>query len=221
MKLPGMNIPPVQGPAPPIDNFYSPANFAFYSHQPYKPLDRSGQTIRLLAVTKDESGQLQCTLGDGVPLADADGTYTAISYCAGDPKKTRSIKVNGVPFNASANLAHAIEEAYRYRVRKYGDVTVVLWIDQICINQSNPMERSHQVGFMHKIYSKALEVAVCLSTEDHHGGPAIRWNEKIYPHSPPLPRDHDQDDFTHETSTMFYEKHGSTYSYFKHIALNK
>jgi hypothetical protein len=175
--------------APPTDNFYSPANFAFYSHQPYEPLDRSSHTIRLLAVTKDVSGQLQCTLRDGISLVDADDTYTAISYCAGDPKKTRSIMVNGLPFNAFANLAHAIEETYRYRVAKHGDVEVFLWTDQICINQSNTTERSHQVGFMGKIYSKAREVAVCLSTAEYSGGPAMPWIESVYPHVPTNPYD--------------------------------
>jgi hypothetical protein len=131
-----------EDPAPPTDNFYSPANFAFYSRQPYEPLDRSSHTIRLLAVTKDEFGQLQCTLRDGIPLADADDTYTAISYCAGDPKKTRSIMVNGLPFNAFANLAHAIEETYRYRVAKHGDVEVLLWTDQICIIKAT-LQRDH------------------------------------------------------------------------------
>ncbi|KAH7410062.1 heterokaryon incompatibility protein-domain-containing protein [Phaeosphaeria sp. MPI-PUGE-AT-0046c] len=162
-------------PPPPKDNFYSPLNFEFYSCQPYKPLERSSQTIRLLAVTKDESGQFQCTLKDSVPLVEADGVYTAISYCAGDPNKTRSILVNGLHFNAFANLSHAIEEVYKYRAQKYGDVEALLWIDQICIDQSNPTERSHQVGLMYKIYSSAREVTVCLSTDDHRGGSALAW----------------------------------------------
>ncbi|KAF5977575.1 heterokaryon incompatibility protein het-6 [Fusarium bulbicola] len=34
----------------------------------------------------------------------------------------------------------------------------LLWVDSICINQSSPSERSHQVGFMKTIYSKASTV---------------------------------------------------------------
>lgn len=109
------NHPTVE-PSVPVDNFYSPANFDFYSCQPYEPLDRHDQAIRLLAVKKDASGRFECTLRESVPLAEADNTYTAIFYCAGDPKKTQSIQVNGLRFNAFANLALAIEYTYNYRV---------------------------------------------------------------------------------------------------------
>jgi hypothetical protein len=157
------------GLPPKTDNFFSPANFDFYAHQPYEPLDKDSHTIRLLAVTKDESGQLQCKLKVGIPLEEADGTYSAISYCAGDPKKIRTVYVDGKPFNAFANLAHAIEETYRYRSIEHGDFEAVLWTDQICINQSDLKERSHQVGFMGRIYSSACEVVICLSTEEERG----------------------------------------------------
>jgi hypothetical protein len=167
-------------PRPPTDNFYSPSNFDFYSHKLYDSLDQHSDQIRLLKVTKDDSGQLECRFTDGIPLAEADGTYTAISYCAGDPKKTRNVQVNRRPFNAFANLAHAIEKTYHYRMEQHGDVETVLWTDQICINQSNPGERSHQVGFMNKIYGAAREVVVCLSTEDQQGGSAIDWIEDMY-----------------------------------------
>lgn len=163
------------------DNFYSPVNYDFYSHQPYEPLDKDVQTIRLLAVKRDKTGHLQCRLTDGMSLAEADGKYSAISYCAGDPKKTRTIHVNGVPFNAFANLAHAIKETYLYLSADYQDDTeALLWTDQICINQSNPNERSHQVNLMYQIYNSAREVVVCLSTDEQRGGSAITLMKEAY-----------------------------------------
>jgi hypothetical protein len=176
------NPPPETDATSQTDNFYSPENFGFYARQPYDHLDRSSRTIRLLAVTKGESGSLRCKLTDGIPLASVDGIYTAISYCAGDPKKTRTIWVNDKPFNAFANLAHAIEETYRYRSAEHGDVEALLWADQICINQSDKAERSHQVGFMYDVYSSAREVAVCLSNEEKRGSNAIPWIHHIYRH---------------------------------------
>lgn len=167
-------------PVSPFDNFYSPTNFEFYAREPYDALEKSSHTIRLLTVKKDECGELQYTLRDSVPLTEADGAYTAISYCAGDPKKTRSLLVNGLRFNAFTNLAHAIEETYSYRVREYDDVEATLWTDHISINQSNPAERSHQVRLMYKIYSGAREVAVCLSTDEHRGGSAVAWLKELY-----------------------------------------
>jgi hypothetical protein len=161
--------------SPPTDNFYSPVNLAFYASEPYESLDRFSRTIRLLAVTKDQSGKIRCGLRNSIPIADADGTYTVISYCAGNPKRTRVVYVNDKPFNAFANLAHAMEETYCYRSTEYGENESLLWVDRICINQSNTAERSHQVGFMYDIYRSARDVAVCLSTEEQRGATAIPW----------------------------------------------
>jgi hypothetical protein len=182
-----MGLPnPAESSAPdsssPTDNFYSPANYAFYSHQPYKSLDKQNHMIRLLAVTLNDRGELQCKLTDAMPLEAADGTYTAVSYCAGDPRRTRTIFVDGKPFNAFANLAHAIGEAYRYRSSEHEDVEALLWTDQICINQSDPNERSHQVNFMGKIYGCAREVVVCLSTGAEHGDPVFGWIQEVHEH---------------------------------------
>jgi len=170
-------------PIPPNDNLYSPANHDFYKHQPYQPLDRHVQEVRLLRVTKDVDGSLLCTLTDGIPLAEARDTYTAISYCAGDPN-TRPLLVNGYHFNAFANLVHAIEEAYNHRTDRSVN-KVVLWANQMVINQSDATERSHQVGFMRAIYSNAQEVAVCLSTTNVDSD-AISWIERVYEQIPEL-----------------------------------
>lgn len=177
-----MTEPPAPDSSAPTDNLYSPANYAFYAHQHYKPLDKYSHMIRLLAVTKDESVWLQCRLKDATPLEDADGTYTAISYCAGDPKETRTVQVYGKPFNSFANLAHGIEEIYRYRSTEHGDIEALLWTDQVCINQNDASERSHQVNFMNKIYGCAREVAICLSTEGEPGGPVLGWLQEVHDH---------------------------------------
>ena len=39
-----------------------------------------------------------------------------------------------------------------------------MWVDQLCINQSDQVERSHQVGFMSNIYQCAQQTLICLST---------------------------------------------------------
>ncbi|KAF2823037.1 hypothetical protein CC86DRAFT_409809 [Ophiobolus disseminans] len=180
MELPVSTATATTKTAPPTDNFYSPSNSAFYSHRPYQSLDKTCCTIRLLRVTKDANGELQCQLADGIPMTTAYDTYTAISYCAGDPKNTRSVLVNGLSFNAFANLAIAIEETYNHRSNDHGDVEAVLWADQICINQSDVTERSHQVGFMRDIYASARDVAVCLSTVEERGSLALYWIEGMY-----------------------------------------
>jgi hypothetical protein len=172
--------------AAPVDNFYSPANDQFYSHQPYESLEKSQHSIRLLRIVeKTASGDFHCTLTSGISLAKAEGTYTAISYCAGDPKDTRSIEVNGIQFNAFANAIVALDEICHYRASEYGDEAPSLWLDQICINQSDPTERSHQVGFMRDIYRSASEVIICLSTDTTERR-AVDWLKHVHANIPGL-----------------------------------
>ena len=92
-------------PAPPEDNFYSPQNRPFYAKSPYKPLDPTQQQIRLLKfLPSNDDEVLSFALLDNRPLESVRSRYTALSYCAGDPRKTKAIYVNGARFNAFANL---------------------------------------------------------------------------------------------------------------------
>ncbi|KAH5358426.1 hypothetical protein HBI48_114030 [Parastagonospora nodorum] len=123
--------------------------------------------------------------------------YTAISYCAGDPKHTRVLVVNGLPFNAFANLLQAIEETC-FNLLDSGrnkNEKVSVWVDQICINQSDPQERAEQVNFMYEIYQSALNVAVCLTTHEfaqdlatRQSDRAIRCIEQVHKDVPHLVR---------------------------------
>ena len=47
-----------------------------------------------------------------------------------------------------------------------------MWIDAICINQSNPRERNHQVQLMKQIYNTADRVVVYLGEEEEGDGSA-------------------------------------------------
>ncbi|KAH7145496.1 heterokaryon incompatibility protein-domain-containing protein [Dactylonectria estremocensis] len=111
---------------------------------------------------------LACEVIDGVPLSACTGQYLALSYAAGDPEKTASILVDGVVFNAFAQLVHALRCAVRYWQRKDAspDGYFLFWVDQVCINQSNPGERGHQVMMMRDIYSHCATTLVCLSITD-------------------------------------------------------
>jgi hypothetical protein len=108
-----------------------------------------------------------CELRDKIPLTTMNGRYSALSYCAGRATETTKIMINGCWFNAFANLEHSIEsvrcEACQNQSQNPGE-EIFLWTDQICINQENHEEKSHQVAFMQKIYQRANKVLICLST---------------------------------------------------------
>jgi hypothetical protein len=173
------------------DNFYTPNNSEFYSKFRYKDLDPAKRNIRLLRMKPpnsedDESGTIRCDLVDDISLLAMSGKYTTISYCAGDPTQTEAIIVNGFCFNAFANLGHALRQARHFWKDKFDNQECLLWVDQVCINQSNPSERSHQVDLMGDIYASAEQVLICLSTEHDTAG-GIGWLHRL---SRDLPMDY-------------------------------
>ena len=126
----------------------------------YSPLfDRQ---IRLLTLSPAlrQSDPIVCNL-HVVSLEGEKPIYEAISYVWGDPKVTVPIEVSNRPFQVTANLATALR-----RFRNVGGRRI-LWVDAICIDQSNDQERGHQVGLMGHLYSRARRVLVWLGEDDH------------------------------------------------------
>lgn len=85
--------------------------------------------------------------------------YTALSYVWGDPAFVKPMICNGRPFKTTQNLDLAL------RYLRQTDVAVLLWIDQICINQDDLKEKTQQVILMSKIYKRAWNTLVWLGEE--------------------------------------------------------
>jgi len=88
--------------------------------------------------------------------------YTALSYTWGSPDVTKTIELDGTPFEVRENLWDFLRQAQCNRSSR----SRYLWIDALCINQSRVTERNHQVGMMGEIYSKAANVAVWLGSKN-------------------------------------------------------
>lgn len=156
-----------------IDNFCTPANRTFYERSPYSQLNILKQEIRLIKLlpTKDNE-PLEVNLISGCFLDPnlLNHSYCAISYCAGDPKNTEQIKVNGLDFNAFASLGLALRQVLRAKSRGgLRGCPDLIWTDQICINQSDPRERSQQVSLMKKIFRTATQVLASLGEDNNKG----------------------------------------------------
>jgi hypothetical protein len=96
-----------------------------------------------------------------VPL-DRASSYSALSYYSGSAMDTRPISIDGITFNAFANTAAALDKTIRCWNARFPGQTLTLWTDQICINQSDPQEKSYQVNFMREIYKRADRVFVSM-----------------------------------------------------------
>ncbi|KAF5645928.1 heterokaryon incompatibility 6 OR allele [Fusarium tjaetaba] len=157
------------------DIFCTPENSEFLSQVEYKDLNPSAREIRLLKILPNSGSRfIECELLPSVRLADVHKQYLALSYCAGDVRNTKPILVNGARCNVFANLHHALNTVrYYWKTHTYHR-DLFLWVDQICINQANLAERSHQVGFMRAIYESAKETLICLSVADTIGD-GMRW----------------------------------------------
>ncbi|EXA34679.1 hypothetical protein FOVG_14097 [Fusarium oxysporum f. sp. pisi HDV247] len=59
-----------------------------------------------------------------------------------------------------------------------------LWVDAICINQSNISERTHQVGMMRQIYSTASRVLIYLEIGDAGSGLEFTHDPEILSRNP-------------------------------------
>ncbi|PZC99521.1 HET domain containing protein [Pyrenophora tritici-repentis] len=89
--------------------------------------------------------------------------YKALSYVWGDASQILSITVDGEAPSLTLSLYTAL------RRLRTPESKLVLWADAVCINQSDPDERSQQVRFMGEIYSRAEEVVICLGYSGQWG----------------------------------------------------
>ncbi|KAH6629704.1 heterokaryon incompatibility protein-domain-containing protein [Boeremia exigua] len=120
-------------------------------------LDKTRQQIRLLKVIRSTSGPVECTME--VFDLDTSPPYTALSYRWGSPIAEHTVFVNGHLSLVSYNLFSFLET---YRLETQDEY---LWIDQICIAQSNTEERNHQVALMSQIYRRCRCTIVWLCDE--------------------------------------------------------
>ncbi|EUC41411.1 hypothetical protein COCMIDRAFT_8874 [Bipolaris oryzae ATCC 44560] len=122
----------------------------------YEPIDLERPAFRLLQLLRGRGSTIECMLYQ----AYLDGTdtipYNALSYTWGGTNKTSTVTVNGKTLDVTENLYSAL------RHLRSEDVDRVFWVDAICIDQDNEIERGHQVQQMCKIYSHAEEVVVWL-----------------------------------------------------------
>ena len=122
-----------------------------------------------LSHSQRNSPIIACEILDKTALARKDGQYCTLSYCAGSPSKTALILVDGYPFNAFENLEHAMDNALACWSARNPQRELLLWVDQICINQQDLDERANQVKLMKEIYRRSNETFVCLSNPQLSG----------------------------------------------------
>ncbi|KAL8800448.1 MAG: hypothetical protein Q9223_007127 [Gallowayella weberi] len=141
-----------------------------YQYAPVGP-----EQIRVLGIAIEYiTGQLVCTFRVR-DLASSLGSYRAISYCWGDPTKTFHVLCdNGQVLPITTSCA----ELLTHVVSRYP--ADFFWIDQLCINQEDYVEKSAQVLLMGQIYSSTKQVIAWLGRGDAGSEKAIDYVEWLY-----------------------------------------
>ncbi|EHK16976.1 uncharacterized protein TRIVIDRAFT_161679, partial [Trichoderma virens Gv29-8] len=107
--------------------------------------------------------EICCTLKPYNRFRDQFPPYKALSYVWGrwGRRNIPEILVNGNKVKVTTNLEAALKHL------REQEKEITLWIDALCIDQSNIPERSSQVAQMREIYSIASEVIIFLGSEQN------------------------------------------------------
>jgi hypothetical protein len=117
------------------------------------------QEIRLLVLLPPtlESQRIRCRLIH--QSVHNCASYEALSYIWGDQNKRFDISVDDCDFSVTSNLFEAL------KARRHPQKERILWVDAICIDQSNSTEKTQQVNLMGDIYHQAQLVTAWLGPE--------------------------------------------------------
>lgn len=88
--------------------------------------------------------------------SSASTQFEALSYFWGNEAADRTLSLGNTPFFIKPNLEAALRELGKGKVER------LLWIDAICINQTDLNERNEQVRMMSAIYQQAARVIIWI-----------------------------------------------------------
>ena len=95
--------------------------------------------------------------------------YQALSHVWGDGKLVSHITINDRPVRITKNLEEAL-----WALRD-APCPIILWADQLCVNQDNYEECTHQVKLMKDIYKSAIEVLIWLGNSEAESRIAFKF----------------------------------------------
>ena len=106
-------------------------------------------TIRVIHIKRDKDDeQFRCSFSF-LSLHEKSVTYNALSYVWGEQSNPSTIYVEGKPLRVTRNLHQAL-----LQIRKSA-YQAPLWVNAICINQTDEAEKTAQVRLMKTIFGEA------------------------------------------------------------------
>jgi len=133
----------------------------------YKPLNPKNLEIRVLSISPSNDPDLEIFCRLETESLNNSPSYNALSYCWGVEREGPVINVMGTKLAVKPNLFASLKQ-----LRDTNDI-VRLWVDAICINQSNTRERESQVSIMGLVYQRAKIVYAWLGEEADNSAVAM------------------------------------------------
>jgi len=152
---------------------------------PDEPLPEEKSIIRLLRIDRKTKSSIVGELKRFSLDSNQYPPFTTISHVWGQHKADErvGIIVNGAEFRVTPNVFSILELA-----RNHPDFKEVewIWIDSICINQQDSVEKSAQVAIMGRIYRKSEVTAVWLGKAEKETNAAMDFLSGMVRRKPAL-----------------------------------
>ncbi|PSR82765.1 heterokaryon incompatibility protein-domain-containing protein [Coniella lustricola] len=125
----------------------------------YVPLGSPDSEIRILELLPGSDSMIQTRIHTS--SLSALPAYSPISYTWGSQKNLVEIFINGKIFLITRNLVAALKQL------RQSMVSLFIWVDAVCINQEDALEKSLQIPLMAEIYRQGQRTIVWLGEHDH------------------------------------------------------
>ena len=131
----------------------------------YRKLPQNSNAIRLLRLlpSRDSPEHIRCELFEYTMQNSATNLYEALSYCWGGEEKPKSVSIISDQ-DQKSTWELAVTENLYVALSHLRDFILprVIWVDAVCINQTDGEEKMTQIQLMPAIYAKASRVIVWL-----------------------------------------------------------
>lgn len=147
-----------------LSNFmrrHSPSGRRDSKIDPYRGLNAQLKDFRLLEVHPgSDNDPLTTTLRPASFASKQAPSYETISYCWGDPLDRVDLQINHGEYRRPRTAVEAIRRVRLLKRKR------TIWIDAICINQIDAIEKVQQVLLMKEIYARSKGNLIYLGEED-------------------------------------------------------
>ena len=146
-----------------------------YTELPIVTQPNADNYIRLVTLPPGKKeGEISCSIA--VHRLSQSPQYEAVSYCWGDPVNKSQIRFDGEEklLSIPSNL-----NAFLLCMRAKGPKRT-LWMDAVCIDQTNNEEKSQQVLLMRDIYRKATRTFIWLGVESENSTAGLDLATTLY-----------------------------------------